>query len=208
MGREAQCFCRWGASKGSVKAHLETRELIIRGDFRKRILLDQISHISVAKDDLCFKAGGEEVSLSLGARMAEKWAKALTSPPPTLAKKLGIKSESRVYFWGEIDDHELANAVRSSLVKEAQIADLWILRVDEEETLSSFIRRKINKSEGSPALWVVYPKGQKSGLSESVVRRKLLENGFVDTKVAAVSDRLTALRFSRRKTDLPFGQKA
>jgi hypothetical protein len=121
MGREAQCFCRWGASKGSVKAHLETRELIIRGDFRKRILLDQISHISVAKDDLCFKAGGEEVSLSLGAPMAEKWAKALTSPPPTLAKKLGIKSASRVYFWGKIDDHELANAVRSSLVKEAQI---------------------------------------------------------------------------------------
>jgi hypothetical protein len=45
-------------------------------------------------------------------------------------------------------------------------------------------------------LWIIYPKGEKT--SESSVRNSLRSRGFIDTKVASVSAKLTALRFLKR----------
>jgi hypothetical protein len=50
-------------------------------------------------------------------------------------------------------------------------------------------------------LWIVYPKGANSEVKESGVRDLLRSHGFVDTKVASVSARLTALRFVKRKSN-------
>jgi hypothetical protein len=52
---------------------------------------------------------------------------------------------------------------------------------------------------GGP-LWIVYPKGANSPVKESLVRDLLRSQGFIDTKVASVSARLTAMRFVRRKS--------
>ena len=53
----------------------------------------------------------------------------------------------------------------------------------------------------SGTLWVIYPKGASSGVKESTVRELLRSHGFIDTKVASVSARLTALRFVKRKSN-------
>jgi hypothetical protein len=44
-------------------------------------------------------------------------------------------------------------------------------------------------------IWMVYPKGKGHAIGETVVRELLRENGMMDTKVASVSSKFTALRF-------------
>jgi len=48
--------------------------------------------------------------------------------------------------------------------------------------------------QGAAALWLVYPKGQKS-ITESDVRSSALRAGLVDIKVVSFSPLYTALKF-------------
>jgi hypothetical protein len=92
----------------------------------------------------------------------------------------------------------------------AEEGDCKVLLEGRELILRSGIRRRVSQSElqhcfrgrtyTSP-LWVVYPKGAKSEVKESGVRDLLRSRGFIDTKVASVSARLTALRFVKRKSN-------
>jgi hypothetical protein len=54
--------------------------------------------------------------------------------------------------------------------------------------------------QGIP-IWFVYPKGPGHPLNESAIRALLRANGMMDTKVASVSDKLTAIRFNLRKSE-------
>jgi len=45
---------------------------------------------------------------------------------------------------------------------------------------------------------VVHGKGARSAFGETAVRRIMREAGYKDTKVSAVSDTLSATRYSRR----------
>jgi hypothetical protein len=51
----------------------------------------------------------------------------------------------------------------------------------------------------SGPLWIVYPKGPTSEVKESLLRVLLRTHGLIDTKVASVSAKLTAIRFVKRK---------
>src|SRR5277367_6593962 len=111
MGREATVQCRWGQEAGLCKVLLETHELIVRGEVRRRVPIASLRDVSVAKEELRFKVDGDAVSLSLGPALSPRWAKAIATPPPTLATKLGISSISRLKILGEIDSEELEAAV-------------------------------------------------------------------------------------------------
>ena len=67
---------------------LESQELILRGEIRKRIPFQEIRRLAAAGDRLSFKFGQDEVCLIVGEALAPKWAKTISTPAPSLAKKL------------------------------------------------------------------------------------------------------------------------
>jgi hypothetical protein len=71
--------------------------------------------------------------------------------------------------------------------------------VDAPGALAQVLKAKAEPLEKGVPLWVVFPKGRGHALNEHDVRGLCLAAGLVDHKVTAVSDRLTALRFVKRR---------
>jgi hypothetical protein len=89
MGREAVCTCDWAGTVAEVKALLETSELILRGEIRRRVPFSEIKGVRVQSDCLCFTVGGERVELVLGAVAAAKWAATIACAPGSKAWHYG-----------------------------------------------------------------------------------------------------------------------
>ncbi|MGA9669061.1 MAG: hypothetical protein WBQ94_07630 [Terracidiphilus sp.] len=200
MGQEATCKCDWGGAVAEVKALLETNEIILRGGMRKRVPFSEINEVSIQGDKLCFKLNNERVQLVLGASSAEKWATAISSPPPALSKKLGITKTSVVRVIGEVPDEKLQEALAEAARISSKDANLIVAYVDSPESLHAALRdAKAQLVSGVP-IWMVYAKGPGHAINETAIRSLLRENGMIDTKVASVSAKYTALRFIYRKT--------
>jgi hypothetical protein len=200
MGREAVCTCDWAGTVAEVKALLETGELILRGEIRRRVPFGEIKNVKVRADCLCFTVGREAVQLVLGAAVAGKWAAAITSPPASLARKLGITDKTTVRTIGEIEDENLKSALAESARISAKDADLIVACVDTPASLHSALKQASAAVAMGVPIWVVYAKGPGHPLNETEVRDFLRSNGLMDTKVASVSSALTALRFSKPKS--------
>jgi hypothetical protein len=199
MGREATCACDWGGAKTEVKALLEPPDMILRGGIRRRIPIAAMKRIYVEGDWLRFTFKDDPVALDLGSDMAAKWTKALTTPPPSLAKKLGITAESVVRMIGTVDDEALEKAISEAKDVTARSVSLILARVDTPGELAAALRKSADDLNGGVPIWFIYPKGPGQALNEHIVRSTALVTGIVDTKVAAVSSALTALRFVKRK---------
>jgi hypothetical protein len=197
MGREATCHCKWGAEEGDCKVLLEGRELILRSPLRRRVSLSAISNVAAYGSNLVFTVGPDQVELRLGADASRRWAKAIQTPPPSLATKLGISTATRLSVVGNIESDELKQALADAVPASGKQVDLVLLCVNSQSELQQCFAAKTYTSP----LWVVYPKGAKSEVKESALRDFLRGRGFVDTKVASVSARLTALRFVKRKSN-------
>jgi hypothetical protein len=182
MGREAVCTCDWAGTVAEVKALLESNELILRGDIRKRVAFQKIEGVKVQSDGLCFTVGGLSVQLLLGPSTAAKWAATITSPPPSLARRLGITDTMVVRTMGSIEDENLKAALAAAARVSSEDADLIVACVDTPESLKT-------------------AKGPGHALNEAAIRSVLRANGLMDTKVASVSNTLTALKFNRRKSE-------
>jgi hypothetical protein len=199
MGREAICTCDWAGEITEVKALLEAGEIILRGRIRRRIPFGEIKNVKADGDRLCFTVGGEAIKLDMGPAAA-KWAAAITGPPPTLARKLGISDKTIVRVIGDCADETLREALAEVAGIAARNSDLIVACVDSTESLHSALREaKTQLVKGVP-IWMVYAKGPSHAVNETSIRALLRENGLIDTKVASVSSKLTALRFVYRKT--------
>jgi hypothetical protein len=197
MGREATCHCKWGADEGDCKVLLEGRELILRSGLRRRVSLSEMSGVAARGSKLVFTVGQDHVELGLGPEAAQRWAKAIQTPPPSLAGKLGISRTTRLAVVGKIQSEELEEAVSEAAPAKGKDADLVLLCVNSQSELQQYFAVEIYTAP----LWIVYPKGANSEVKESDLRDLLRGRGFIDTKVASVSARLTALRFAKRKSD-------
>src|SRR5215472_5507721 len=174
MGREAECECECNGARSRVKALVEPPDLILRGQLRRRLPISQLVQVRAEGAFLRFRSGNDTFSLDIGVALAPKWASALTSSPPGLAKKLGITPETVVRMIGEVDD----GALDAALATAKALAD-----------------KSANLIEARVPIWLIYPKGRGHALTENDVRTTALAAGIVDTKVCAVSSTLTALRF-------------
>jgi hypothetical protein len=197
MGREATCHCKWGAEEGDCKVLLEGRELILRSGIRRRVSLSPMSSIVARGSNLVFTVGQDQVELRLGAEAAQRWAKAIQTPPPSLAGKLGISRTTRLSVVGNIQSEELKEALAEAAPASEREVNLVVLCVNSQSELQQYLAAETYTSP----LWIVYPKGPNSEVKESGLRDLLRSRGFVDTKVASVSARLTALRFVKRKSN-------
>jgi hypothetical protein len=194
MGREATCHCKWGAEEADCKVLLETDELVLRLGMRRRVPWAEMSAVSARDSKLRFKVGTDLVELNLGPEVAQRWAKVISSPLPTLAHKLGISNTTKLSVIGKVTSEELKAAItEGSLVKEKD-AELTLICVNSQLELDRYLVGKTYSKQ----LWVIYPKGSTSAVKESAVRTLLRSQGYVDTKVASVSANLTALRFVSR----------
>ena len=201
MGREAICECDWAGTTAKVKVLLESTELIVRGDIRKRVPFNKLRNVEVQSGWLRFNDGRDEVQILLGIPAAEKWAAAIKAPPAPLARKLGITPQSVVRTIGDVSDEALKEALAEAAQISAKNPDLIVACVDTPGSLAAALRAAKPQLLKSIPIWLVYPKGPGHPLNESTIRNLLRSAGMMDTKVASVSARLTALRFNLRKPD-------
>ena len=201
MGREATCHCKWGAEEGDCKVLLEGNELILRSGLRRRVPLSAMAGVAARGSKLVFHVGQDDVELGLGPEAAQRWAKAITSPPPTLAGKLGISRTTRISVIGDVTSEELKAAIAEASAARGREVDLMLVCVNSQSEVDLTLHQCLADKTCSGTLWVIYPKGASSGVKESTVRELLRSHGFIDTKVASVSARLTALRFVKRKSN-------
>jgi hypothetical protein len=141
------------------------------------------------------------VKLSLGPDAAGRWAKAIAAPPPSLASKLGITDQTVVRTIGAIEDDALRSALEEAGRISAKEAGLIVACVDTPESLDAALRASMAQLLKDVPIWIVYAKGRGHWLNEAGIRSLLREHGMMDTKVASVSAKLTALRFSLRKAE-------
>jgi hypothetical protein len=204
MGREAECTCDWNGTSAHVKALIEPPELILRGGLKHRIPFVKMQHVRADGEWLRFDLREASVGLKLGSSLVAKWVQYLTTLPPSLAKKLGITSDTVVRMVGKVDDEALievlALAHSSAGSGSGDLGDLILARVNTpQELLRALVSTADQLDQGVP-IWFIYPKGKGHPLTENDVRFTALASGIVDTKVASVSPRLTALRFVKRRT--------
>ncbi len=128
-----------------------------------------------------------------------------------LAKKLGIKDGSTVAlldgppsFDRELDLGLLDGVVvRPQLRGPLDVIVVFVKNRAELERRFPMAKRALHEKGG---LWVAWPKrtsGTATDLTENVVRDIGLAAGLVDTKVCAVDDTWSALRFVYRLSDRP-----
>lgn len=200
MGREAICECIVGNTAAKVKVLLESDELILRGNIRMRARFRELQDVRVEDECLCFNLDKQHsIQLRLGAEVAESWAKKIKSPPPSLADKLGITGKI-VRTIGPIVDKALSSALMSATLVRAENPDIILAQVDTPESLAATHRAAKSQLARHIPIWLVYRKGPGHPINESGIRTTLRALGYIDTKVASVSEHLTALRFNLPKS--------
>jgi hypothetical protein len=197
MGLEASCLCRWPGGSGEVKALLESDSLILRGAHRQVFPLATLDAARCEGDSLCFTAAGEAFELALGAERAARWAKKILTPPPSLAAKLGIGPNAKALVIGTVDDPALAEALAGNIAATEAEARLSLAIVTDEAVLAAALRGHDAALGGKP-IWIVHGKGRHATFGEAAVRAFMRAAGWMDNKVAAVSERLSATRYARR----------
>ena len=195
MGQEVVCTARWGGKSLHGKALLETAEIIFRGQERLKIPFSTIRGMEAKDGELRLKTDGGLVIFELGER-AEKWREKIANPK-SVVEKLGVKAGERVAVFGKLDGDFLKKLKeQKSAAAPGKIEDGvgWIFfGVDTREGLGE-VKKMARKMKGSAALWVVYPKGQKS-ITETDVIGTGRKVGLKDVKVVGFSATHTALKF-------------
>lgn len=97
MGRAAEGHARRRGQDGAAKALLEPDSIILRGEIRARVRRDDLMDWRVDGDDLCLRAAGEPLVLTLGAAEAAAWVRALDKPLASLAAKPGVSDVTRAW---------------------------------------------------------------------------------------------------------------
>lgn len=198
MGLEQKCRASWSGGSGDVQALLENHELILRGDIKRAFPIALLEKIRVEDGDLRFHTGDDDISLTLGADKAGRWAKKLTTPPPSLAQKLGIGPSAKALVIGEIDDSVLLEALAENTTTVPQEARLCVAVAHDEAALHIAIRSQ-QSCAFETLIWIANVKGPHSPFSDNAVRSVMRNAGYMDNKISAVSDVLSATRYARRR---------
>ena len=199
MGRQAKAT--WIGEHGtaaSVTLHLEAAGLQISGERRERVPRSAWSHVEAADGVVSFEADGRMYRFELGAA-APTWATALTTPPPSLAEKLGVSDGETVAVRGALPLHELDDALAGATRVPPWEADVVVVVVHSDGELES-LPAWFRECGIASHVWVVHGKGRASTApGDNAVRAVLRGAGWRDTKVSAVADDWSATRYSPTK---------
>jgi hypothetical protein len=195
MGNEADCTLRYAGKSISGRALLESSEIIFRSAAPLRIPFSSITSLQSEDGELQVRTKDGLAIFELGPQ-AVKWRDRIANPK-SLLDKLGVKPGEQVSLVGKFSDDFLADLkTRRAVVAQNKVvkdSDWIFLAVDSPQDLHRLLRLATSM-RGATALWIVYPKGQKS-ITEGEVRSAGLKSGLVDIKVASFSATHTALKF-------------
>lgn len=194
MGREAHVLARWGGATEEVKALLEAHEIILRGAIKARIPRAGISRVAMVDGELLVWTDSGQLMLELGAAEATKWRDALLKPPPSLARKLGISPERPAFVMGQPDDPVLAAALAGAISPSPETAHILIAITTSDTDLAAAFA--VAAAHPQRLLWCIYEKGKTAQFGDTAIRYFMRNHGYIDNKSCAVSDRLTATRYS------------
>ncbi len=198
MGQELTTVCHWQGRSSAGKALLEGDHLLFRGDFRLKLPFADLTGIAAAAGRLRLAAQDGVAELELGPK-AEDWANRIRNPK-TVLDKLGIGPGVPVTVAGTPLDPDLTAAlVRSGIVPvpAGATGGVTLLAAAVAADLAA-VSAAADALGPKAALWIVYPKGGRD-ITQADVFSAAKGAGLVDTKVCAVSDVCTGLRFVRRK---------
>jgi hypothetical protein len=195
MGNELKCKARFGKETSEGKALLETSEILFRGDFRLKIPFASIKSAKAVDGELRLRTENGLAVFELGPA-AEKWREKILHPKSRI-EKLGVKAGAKVSMVGnfEAELFEELRELETIVTKDKVAADseAVFFAADSQKELSQVA--KIAKSvKNAAALWIVYPKGQKS-ITENDVIAAGRKTGLKDVKVVGFSSTHTALKF-------------
>jgi hypothetical protein len=195
VGSELKCTVRFGKETSEGKALLETSEVLFRGAFRLKIPFATIKSAKAVDGELRLETANGLAVFELGLA-AEKWHEKILHPK-TRVEKIGLKPGAKISLLGSFDEDFLEELkLRGGSVARDKIAagsDTIFFRAESLKALSSVA--KIARSlKGATALWIVYPKGQKS-ITENDVIGSGRKTGLKDVKVVGFSASHTALKF-------------
>lgn len=122
-----------------------------------------------------------------------------------LPKKLGIKPQSVLALIGTSKGFSKSLDLPDNVTVRTQArgkSDLIVWFVTSMKTYESGLERMTRSLAEKGSLWIAWPKktsGQKSDLSETIIRRIGLASGLVDYKICAIDSIWSGLCFIRRK---------
>ena len=196
MGRQAKAT--WIGEHGGAAAvtlHLEAAGLQISGERRGRVPRTAWTNVEAADGVVSFDADGCTYRFAVGAA-APVWARALTTPPPSLAEKLGVGNGSAVAVRGELPLPELYDALADAARVPPWEADVVVVVVRSDRELES-LPVWFRECGIDTHVWVVHGKGRESTApGDNAVRTVMRSAGWRDTKVSAVADAWSATRYS------------
>ena len=203
MGYETKCRVRVIESGTTREADgtvlLETNELIVRGDARVRVKRADIQRVARRAGAVTVTSPHTTITLSLGEPAAERWEKKLGEAPKRLIDKLDVKPGAAILLIGTHDDALRAQlAERTSEVSRASTAknrDVVFVEVRGPADMARIGRADAAITDNG-AIWVVHRKGP-NGVADTAIFAKAKELGLTATKVARVSDTLTAEKLVR-----------
>jgi hypothetical protein len=198
MGRQARATWIGDDGLAAVTLHLEAGGLQVSGERRARVPRAALSHVQASDGVVSFVAEGATYRFRLGAA-ASTWVRALTTPPPSLAEKLGIAAGRTVAVRGDLPVAELEAALSDATRVPPFEAELVVVVVRDRDELASLPVWFRECGVASP-VWVVHGKGrQTTAPGDTDVRSALRGSGWRDTKVSAIADSWSATRFHPAK---------
>jgi hypothetical protein len=198
MGRQAKATWIGEHGGAAVTLHLEPAGLQISGERRARVPRDAWSHVEAADGVVSFEAEGDTYRFRLGPG-ASAWAKALVTPPPSLAEKLGVAHGETVAVRGQLPVPELEEALADATRVAPWEAEVVAVVVRTEAELES-LPVWFGECGIDTHVWIVHGKGRESTApGDNVVRSVLRSAGWRDTKVSAIGGTWSATRYSPAK---------
>jgi hypothetical protein len=197
MGNEANCAASLGKQKARGKALLETSELIFRsedGALRFKIPFSSVKSAKAVDGELRLEIPEGLAVFVLGAN-AEKWCEKIRHPK-TRMEKLGVRRDASVSVIGDFDANFLAELRSSTKNLNGKLTDgsEWIFFAAGSSKELAQVPKLAKSVKGAAALWIVYPKGQKT-ITENDVLAAGRKAGLKDVKVVGFSPTHTALKF-------------
>ena len=189
MGREAEGHAVWRGASGTVKAYLESDGIILRGEVRGKLTRAGLMGWRGEGGDLCLRAGGEPLVLTLGAKEGAAWARALEKPLPSLAQKLGVSGAARAWVIGGPAPEEVAVALAGAEAAGPEAAALIVAVLTGQEDLAAALAA--GRKTGL-RVWCVHGKGKGAVVGDAAVRAAFRAAGWMDIKSSAVSEGFTA----------------
>jgi hypothetical protein len=203
VGYEVKCRVRV-VEKGAAREAdgmvlLEADELVVRGEAHVRIKRTSIQRVARNSGAVTVTAPNATVTLTLDKAAATRWEKKLGETPKRLIDKLDVRAEAAVLLIGTHDDdlcRQLAERTsRLSRARGAKNRDVVFVDVSRAADMTRIARAKAAIADDG-AIWVVHPKGP-TGIADTAIFAKAKELGLTATKVARVSDTLTAEKLVR-----------